>query len=206
MSDLGDKIKVSRIKAGLSQEALAKKLKVSRVTITRYENGTREPDIKMLNELAAAIGVNLTKLLENTEYINITQSTEEVREMLLYVLALDEGYKSLVELFESEGYEIVEHKKDLNISIIKAGELIDTLDMRTFIKNGKKILLNQEYKDISDYNPSTYVEEDIALEHFKAIVQYVSGHDSLPSELYDGMFDEICKTIKYELFKIEKKL
>lgn len=56
-SEVKDLIKFYRNEKKISQEELAEKLGVSRVTITRYENGTRVPSIDMLRKIAKALDV-----------------------------------------------------------------------------------------------------------------------------------------------------
>lgn len=56
-SEVKDLIKLYRNEKKISQEELAEKLGVSRVTITRYENGTRVPSIDMLRKIAKALDV-----------------------------------------------------------------------------------------------------------------------------------------------------
>lgn len=57
-----DNIKKYRKEKGLTQEQLAKQVDVSIMTIRRFEAGTREPKIYMLEKIAAALGVQLAQL------------------------------------------------------------------------------------------------------------------------------------------------
>jgi len=61
----------SRKNAGLTQEKLAQRLGVKRITIARYENGTRRPSPKIANRIGEVF--NLTKdelwtMLYDTEH------------------------------------------------------------------------------------------------------------------------------------------
>lgn len=58
-----DTIKKLRVGKGLSQQALASKLFVTRSTVARWENGTRLPDAVMMSHLAEALGVDAAILL-----------------------------------------------------------------------------------------------------------------------------------------------
>ena len=58
-----DTIKKLRVGKGLSQQALASKLFVTRSTVARWENGTRLPDAVMISRLAEALGVDAAVLL-----------------------------------------------------------------------------------------------------------------------------------------------
>lgn len=56
-------LKKLRTKSGLSQQALADKMFVTRPTIARWESGTRLPDAMMIRKLAEILGVNVDYLL-----------------------------------------------------------------------------------------------------------------------------------------------
>ncbi len=60
---LGERLKRLRQEAGLSQEALAAKAGVSRVTIARLEAGEQDPHYETLHALAQGLGLPLEKLL-----------------------------------------------------------------------------------------------------------------------------------------------
>lgn len=52
-----------RIAAGLSQEALAARVGLGRVTIARHESGTRAPNVSSLRRYAAVLGVDMDELI-----------------------------------------------------------------------------------------------------------------------------------------------
>ena len=52
-----------RKKVGLSQEGLAKKTGLSRVSITRYESGTQQPSLESLKCIATALDCTIDELL-----------------------------------------------------------------------------------------------------------------------------------------------
>ena len=60
---LSEKIYACRRRAGLSQEALADRLGVSRQSVSKWETGESTPDIAKLPALAAAFGVSVDWLL-----------------------------------------------------------------------------------------------------------------------------------------------
>lgn len=82
MSQIGDNIKKLRKAKGWSQEDLANKIldengkAISRVTITRYENG-RDPSIETLQKIADALGYGLNYLLGKSLYF--APPTEEAK-------------------------------------------------------------------------------------------------------------------------------
>lgn len=67
----GEQIGYYRNKCGFSQEKLAEMVGVERNTITRYENGAREPQLNVLVEIAKVLNVSILQLLP--------EATEETR-------------------------------------------------------------------------------------------------------------------------------
>jgi transcriptional regulator with XRE-family HTH domain len=61
---IGMKLKRLRKARGLSQYALAKKAKISRVYVNKLEEARSDPTVGMLQRLAKALGVPVTALLE----------------------------------------------------------------------------------------------------------------------------------------------
>jgi SOS-response transcriptional repressor LexA len=53
---LGKRIKIARIKAGLSQGELAKRLGIAYPTLSKYEQGHRTPDSVLLGRIAKMLG------------------------------------------------------------------------------------------------------------------------------------------------------
>lgn len=60
---LGERLKRLRGRKGLSQEALAKRSGISRVTVARLEAGEQDPHYETLRALAKGLGLPLEKLL-----------------------------------------------------------------------------------------------------------------------------------------------
>lgn len=54
-TEMKDRIRSRRIQLDITQLALAKKLGVSRVSVTKWENGTTKPDGENLHQLAQAL-------------------------------------------------------------------------------------------------------------------------------------------------------
>ena len=63
--ELSEKILTLRRARGLSQEALAEKLQVSRQAVSRWENGTALPDASNILQLSKLFGVSADYLLNN---------------------------------------------------------------------------------------------------------------------------------------------
>ena len=65
--DMSKAIREGRDRLGMSQEALAERLGVSRQAVSKWENGTACPNIELLAELAAVLGVTADELLAGRE-------------------------------------------------------------------------------------------------------------------------------------------
>ena len=63
MRDIGKNIKALRKKKGMTQEALAEALFVTRQTVSNYETGRSRPDLDMLVKIADTLGADVTQML-----------------------------------------------------------------------------------------------------------------------------------------------
>ncbi len=59
----GERIKVARESAGLTQEQLGKKLGITGVTIMRYEKNQRQPRLEQLGRIALALGTTVYEMM-----------------------------------------------------------------------------------------------------------------------------------------------
>ncbi|KUK76666.1 MAG: hypothetical protein XD93_0781 [candidate division WS6 bacterium 34_10] len=64
---IGKVIREHRLEKNLSQEDLADKTKLHRTYISSVERGKRNISIKNLERISSAIGISLSKLLEEAE-------------------------------------------------------------------------------------------------------------------------------------------
>ena len=60
---VGGRIRAERVQAGLSQEALAERLHVTRQTISNWETGKNLPDIESLGALAQILEIPVERLI-----------------------------------------------------------------------------------------------------------------------------------------------
>lgn len=102
MATIGQMIKMLRKEKELTQKELGDKIGVSAVTITRYENEQRYPDIKTIKALANALGVSVSQIVD----VNlVTASSYPELKPFKPPKSLDEIFD---ELLESLGYEIID--------------------------------------------------------------------------------------------------
>ena len=73
---LGEKIQKLRKQRGLSQEALAEKVTVTRQTISKWELGSSEPTAANLAELAALFEMSISELVDPQKYRSEEHTSE----------------------------------------------------------------------------------------------------------------------------------
>lgn len=56
---INERLSKLRAKMGMSQAELSKRLGIARTTYSGYENGSREPDLAMLDKISSFFGVNV---------------------------------------------------------------------------------------------------------------------------------------------------
>ncbi len=72
--ELSEKLKEARQKSGMSQDQVAEKIMVSRVTVSHWENGKSLPDIVSLISLSDLYGISLDELVKGD-----SKMTEKVK-------------------------------------------------------------------------------------------------------------------------------
>ena len=79
--DIGSKLKNSRAKAGLTQEAVAEQIGVSRQTLSNCENNKFYPDVMSVIRLSDLYAVSLDELLKEDKGMmkHLEESTNEVK-------------------------------------------------------------------------------------------------------------------------------
>ncbi len=82
MAEFGENIKKAREEKGFTQQTLADKLYVSRQAVSRWENGSRYPDLLTAKSLASVLDTTLDKLLNDDDL----RSYPEVNPIIEYPL------------------------------------------------------------------------------------------------------------------------
>ncbi len=75
---LGEKIKIARKQAGLSQEQLAEKMGISRSAVAKWEVNNGMPDIDNLKALSNLLGVTVDHLINDSEKFDKATVKEEI--------------------------------------------------------------------------------------------------------------------------------
>lgn len=71
--ELGTKIKNLRMKKGVTQECVAKRLGVTYQTVSKWENNITLPDIQLLPEISVYFGITIDELFELTREDRLTR-------------------------------------------------------------------------------------------------------------------------------------
>lgn len=100
--NLGNNLFHARKKNGLSQEAVAEKLGVSRQTISKWETGETVPDIYQSKKMARLYNMTLDELIEFDADINeiqeiIDKTDEKIEEKIDWTSAWGKKYPILIQ-------------------------------------------------------------------------------------------------------------
>lgn len=67
MAEFGENVRRLREVRGLTQQSLAERLYVTRQAVSRWEGGSRYPDLMTAKQLAAALGSSVDALLADED-------------------------------------------------------------------------------------------------------------------------------------------
>lgn len=73
----------------MTQDDLAKGLKVSRSTIGNYEQGTREPDFEMLEKIADFFNISMAELLNDAQASRLLMYYEQLKPLIDKAMRLE---------------------------------------------------------------------------------------------------------------------
>jgi transcriptional regulator with XRE-family HTH domain len=110
MKTIGEKIQILREERNLKQKELAELAGITEATLSRYENGKREPKGEIISKLATVLNVSTDYLLGRND---IATSSIQPKVNLAEQVAL-----KLIKELEKDGYTIKE--KDLPNLILAA--------------------------------------------------------------------------------------
>lgn len=99
--NLGNKIKVLRLKAGATQEMLANELGVSCQSVSKWENDVCAPDITLLPKISEFFGVTIDELFD----LSVEQKLHRIENMLDYETELSDSDFRETERFLTEQLE-----------------------------------------------------------------------------------------------------
>lgn len=122
---LYDRLKESRIKAGLTQEQLAEKLGVAKSTLSGYESGNREPAVATIAKALEILNIDANYLYqdETKELTDLVISLDD-KELLKKYHNLDSHGREMVDFTLKKEYErskaLAEQEEESNIIEMQA--------------------------------------------------------------------------------------
>jgi transcriptional regulator with XRE-family HTH domain len=144
--NIGEKLKLARMDANMTQEALAEMLAVSRQTISNWENGRSYPDIASIIVMSDVYGMTLDSLLKGDEKIikHLKESTDTVKSnkrviTSLIVFAVFFFFAYLVIAYRSVPLWII-----IGVLIVFSGFIVFFLNKPTLFDKAKKGQAGQE--------------------------------------------------------------
>ncbi len=88
---LGDTIRTKREECNMTQQELANLLHVTRQTVSRWENGSRCPDLILSKKIADTFGISMDELVSSSDvdsYMPKKIGAPDVRKMLAAIFLL----------------------------------------------------------------------------------------------------------------------
>lgn len=164
-TDIGKIIKENRLKLGITQEELAKKLKVSNKAVSKWESGKSSPKVNILKELSSILDVDFSNFIEENEKNNIneyeysiTYKTDtnfyKIRNtlksiLMVLMISILSIYVSIIYMQEKganinneyltlNGYKAL--KKENNEIINKCDYILNNYEKVKFSKNENKVI------------------------------------------------------------------
>ena len=114
-------LKDLRTKKGISQRELAEKMYVNRSTITRWETGSRLPDVAMISRLSQCLGINIDKLFataaESDDSPNIILADDRKIFIKGALPILEEAFPSATITGFTRPSEVIEYAKANRIAL-----------------------------------------------------------------------------------------
>lgn len=101
-----DRLKESRIKAGLTQEQLAEKLGIAKSTLSGYESGNREPTVATIAKILEILNIDANYLYQDeTKILTDLVISLDDKELLKKYHFLDSHGKEMVDFTLGKEYE-----------------------------------------------------------------------------------------------------
>lgn len=113
MSNFQTRLRELRLKNNLSQLELSKKLNISNVTLSQYENGVRRPDINTISDFADFFGVTADYLLGRPNKHNSLKEKSKATE-------LEEDFPEGVSVLYRANKNLTPEQKEVMLRMIKA--------------------------------------------------------------------------------------
>lgn len=218
---IGENIKLLREKRGLSRKDLAKILDVTDVTISRYENGKREPNIDTLNKISKALRANIDDLTRYDESFDFEILFEAMNLSWDY---FPEGKDVRIYLAEyiNVDYKILE---DFEANKIPNLPLDCIKSLLKFISEKSPKQFNTIYNDlisrnmydldmeVKSYCQNLYSKTEHAVdisdqETVNIFLSFMRSHGyptmELDTETLKYLYEKVIDLLDFEVYKLEK--
>ena len=110
MLNFKDKLIRLRKDNNLTQDELAKKLKISRSAVANYEKGIREPNFEMLENIADCFNISIAELLNDDQASRLLMYYEKLKPIIDKAMKLDAADRAKLEeradmMLEADKYQ-----------------------------------------------------------------------------------------------------
>lgn len=94
----------------LTQDELAKKLRISRSAVANYEKGIREPNFEMLENIADCFNISIAELLNDDQASRLLMYYEKLKPIIDKAMKLDAADRAKLEeradmMLEADKYQ-----------------------------------------------------------------------------------------------------
>ncbi|NFN80396.1 helix-turn-helix transcriptional regulator [Clostridium botulinum] len=181
--DIGTKIREIRKNNKLTQKEFAERIKVSEISIRKYESNQRNPSLEILTKISKEFNINLSELNQNNEYNEIlneymknTINSEDLLKEFLKCDVMQEecGYEYNSLMFQFDIDSIYLYIQDmLRIKIAKSqGDIKTDYTSSKPIESLENYIFTEGY-DVRKFDNRTLMEikrkfkDILELEYFK---------------------------------------
>lgn len=180
--NVGEVIKLNRIKKGLTQKQLAYQLRVSSAAVCKWEMGLSNPDISLLVPIAKLFGISVDHLLGNDQEFGERTKVNEVLEN--YQFLLSRGLK--IEAFQLIAKAKLDYPNNFAILIEYCWSIVggrNHLDRKLIARHSSALSVNCER--ILNECSNERIRSDALL--IKAEIMYVSGAPTKAIDLLSNL-------------------
>lgn len=207
MIRLGERIKQARIKKGLTQEELARRLGISYPTLSKYENGHRIPDANLLSHLAKELDCDPGWLLIGDEGGHFDQNpcSDFITVPFIEYKYYDDSEKThsiKIKIDEEIRQEIGNID---NITILK----ISGDDMEPTLNSGDLVIINKRLREIEPQGGIYAIEilnnlmiKRIQILYPSEILRIISDNKNYPSFDISPNYVKVYGKIIYVIKKL----
>lgn len=127
MAEFGELLRKARESKGMTQQSLADQVYVTRQTVSRWESGSRYPDLVLLKKLAVTLDVTTDYLLSNEEMAKVVEKTTVAEKPIVQNLIVVLYALMSFIILSTTGYEFY--------VLAGNGDLLDLYTLILLIKN-----------------------------------------------------------------------